>query len=109
MMVLFERKTPAEWEAHMKDILDGTDVMALAKILTAVQNGSKIRRLIGDNTHSGVVRGFVVDEDGTPGVHGHDIRDLFLRVAQLSGTDAHWPVRKLVKEVNSGAATFDEP
>lgn len=92
----------------MKDILESADVMALAKILTAVQNGSQIRRLIDDNIHSGVVRGFVVDEDGTPGVHGHDIRDLFLRVTQPSGTDAHWPVRELVKEVTCGAAAFDE-
>jgi hypothetical protein len=91
----------------MTDILTAADVKALERIVTAVSAGLFVRRATDEDViYEGTVRGFVVDEDGTPGVHGRDIRDLFVRVTLLSGTDAHWPVRVLAEDLNNGVANF---
>lgn len=76
------------------------DVLTLAKIVTASTEGQRLIRVLDDHHLTGTARGFT-GPDGESR-QGSDMREWFLRVTLDSGTEAFWPIRDLMRDVNSG-------
>jgi len=83
------------------------DVLILGEILTAAQRGSRVARAV--DYEPGIITGTarsVGDEQGYIANNRTEVRDCFLRVTLVNGTDVYWPMRELMSEVRDGAICF---
>jgi hypothetical protein len=76
------------------------DVVSLASIISAAQEGRTVGRLIDGAVFTGVARS--IGTDGGAADFGSDVRDQFLRVTLSGGADCFWPIATLVEETGAG-------
>ena len=89
------------------DVLTPGDVIALHKIISAVNNGGTIARMDSDDVRrDGTVRRFAAESDGSGSLFGKDLRDVYLVVSD-NITEYVWPVREIVKDMQIPRARVD--